>query len=93
LSIGESVLLPLPTENSKLTLAWRGPYEVVERVGQVDYRIKVTPDKTKTYHSNMLNKYHQRNEQRIENDKESENISELEVSNDGDRMEQVAAIA
>ena len=29
----------LPTENNKLTLAWRGPYKVVEVMGEVDYRI------------------------------------------------------
>jgi len=54
LNIGDSVLLLLPTENNKLTLAWRGPYEVVEKVGEVDYRIRVTPDKIKTYHINMF---------------------------------------
>ena len=59
LNIGDSVLLLLPTENNKLTLAWRGPYEVVERAGEVDYGIRVTPDKIKTYHVNMLKKYHQ----------------------------------
>jgi len=40
LNIGDSVLLLLPTENNKLTLAWRGPYKVVEKVGEVDYRIR-----------------------------------------------------
>ena len=33
--------------------------EVVEKVGEVDYKIRVTPDKIKTYHINMLKKYHQ----------------------------------
>ena len=36
LNIGDSVLLLLPTENNKLTLAWRGPYKVVEKVGEVE---------------------------------------------------------
>jgi len=93
LNIGDSVILLLPTENNKLTLAWRGPYEVVKRVGEVDYKIRVTPDKIKTYHINMLKKYHQRKEQRSGNDDESENISESEVNKDGNRIEQVAAIA
>jgi len=93
LNIGDSVLLLLPTENNKLTLAWRGPYEVVERVGEVEYRIRVTPDKIKSYHVNMLKKYHQRKEQRSGNDDESENIKEPEVNNDGHRIEQLAAIA
>ena len=30
LHVGDSVLLMLPTERNKLTLAWRGPYKVVE---------------------------------------------------------------
>jgi len=53
----------------------------------------VTPDKIKTYHINMLKKYHQRKEHRIVNDDESGNISESEVSKAGHRVEQVAAIA
>jgi len=93
LNIGDSVLLRLPTENNKLTLAWRGPYAVGEKVGEADYKIRVTPDKIKTYHINMLKKYHQRKEQRIENGDESGNISELEGSKDGHRIEQVAATA
>ena len=62
LNAGDSVLLLLPTENTKLTVAWRGPYEVLEKVGEVDYKIRVTPDKIKTYHINILKKYHQRKE-------------------------------
>jgi len=54
LNVGDKVLLLLPTENNKLTLAWRGPYEVVETVGEVDCRIRVTPDKVKSYHIDML---------------------------------------
>ena len=79
--------------SNKLTLAWRGPYEVVEEVGEVDYKIRVTPDKIKTYHINILKKYHQKKQQRIENDDESGNISESEVSRDDPKIEQVAAIA
>ena len=93
MNIGDSVLLLLPTENNKLTLAWRGPYEVAERVGEVDYRIRLTPDKIKTYHVNMLKKYHHSKDQRSGNDDESENINESEVNKDGHRIVQVAAIA
>jgi len=53
----------------------------------------VTPDKIKTYHVNMLKKYHQRKQQRSGNDDESENINESEVNKDGHRIEQVAEIA
>ena len=51
------MLLLLPTEKNKLTLAWRGPYKVVGVVGEVDYKIQIVPDKVKTYHINMLKRY------------------------------------
>jgi len=41
----------------------------------------------------MLKKYHLRKEQGIENDKESDDVSESEVSQNDGRMEQIAAIA
>jgi len=59
LQVGDSVLLLLPTERNKLTLAWRGPYKVVGIVGDFDYRVELSPDKFKTYHINMLKRYYQ----------------------------------
>jgi len=41
LNVGDSLLLLLPTERNKLTLAWRGPYKVIGIVGEVDYRIEM----------------------------------------------------
>jgi len=65
LHVGDSMLLLLPTEQNKLTLAWRGPYKVVGTVGEVDYKIEINPDKVKTYHNNMLKRYfHRENEQK-----------------------------
>jgi len=57
LNVGDSVLLLLPTVRNKLTLARRGPYKVVGVVGEVDYRIQISPDKVKTYHINMSKRY------------------------------------
>ena len=37
LQVGDTVLLLLPTERNKLTLAWRGPYKVIGVVGDFDY--------------------------------------------------------
>ena len=51
------------------------------------------PGKIITYRINMLKKYHQRKEQRIENDDECGSISESEISKDDHRIEQVAATA
>jgi len=57
LNVGDSVLLLLPTEKSKLTLAWGGAYKKVGVVGDVDYRIQISPYKVKKYHINMLKRY------------------------------------
>lgn len=46
----------LPTKNNKLELAWRGPYVVLEAVGQCDYKIKVG-NRTKLFHANLLRRY------------------------------------
>jgi len=58
--VGDSVLLLLPTERNKLTLAWRGPYRVVGIVGDFNYLVEVSPYKIKTYHINMLKRYYHR---------------------------------
>jgi len=42
------------TEHGKKTLAFRGPYKMVGKVGDVDYRVEIEPGKVKTYHINML---------------------------------------
>jgi transposase InsO family protein len=63
LKVGDLALLLLPMANNKLQLQWRGPYEVVGRIGQVDYQIKLPTGKVKTFHGNMLKKYYQREKQ------------------------------
>jgi len=56
LQSGDSVLIMRPTDSSKLLMQWKGPYEVVERVGVTDYRIRIGKTE-KMYHINMLKKY------------------------------------
>jgi len=51
---GDLVLLLLPTEGNKLTLSWRGPFTVVGKVGNVDYKVEMASGKVKTFHINML---------------------------------------
>jgi hypothetical protein len=53
---GDEVLLLLPEKRNKLQVAWQGPYSVLERVGQCDYRIRVA-GKPKLYHANLLKTY------------------------------------
>ena len=51
--VGDKVLLLLPTDSNKLLLQWKGPYEVVEIVNRMDYRVDVD-GVVGTYHANML---------------------------------------
>ena len=56
--VGDKVLLLLPTDSNKL-LQWKGPYEVVEVVNRIDYKIDVN-GVVSTYHANMLKHYVER---------------------------------
>jgi len=55
---GDKTLVLLPTAESKLLMQWKGPYQVVDRVGPTDYRIHIKGVE-KVYHINMLKKYHE----------------------------------
>ena len=57
--VGDKVLLLLPTESNKLLLQWKGPYEVVEIVNRMDYKVDVG-GVVGTYHANMLKQYVER---------------------------------
>ena len=57
--VGDKVLIPLPTDNNKLLLQWRGPF-VVERCGNGNnYGVEINK-RIKTYHVNMLKPYFER---------------------------------
>ena len=53
---GDEVLLLLPEKKNKLQIAWRGPYTIIERVGDWDYKIHVS-GKDRLYHANLLKAY------------------------------------
>ena len=57
--VGDKVLLLLPTDSNKLLLQWKGPYEVVEVVNRMDYKIDVN-GVVSTYHAKMLKQYVER---------------------------------
>lgn len=59
LHVGDQALVLLPTNNNKLLLQWKGPFPVVERKGDCDYRIDVNRE-VKLFHANMLKKYYSR---------------------------------
>ena len=55
------VLVLLPMETNKLLMQRKGPYSV-ERIGSNNYRINVK-GRVKTYHFNLLKRYHVRSEE------------------------------
>ncbi|XP_071485282.1 uncharacterized protein [Diadema antillarum] len=59
--IDDEVLLLLPTDGNKLLMQWKGPFKVVGKVGQMDYKIDVG-GKVKTFHANLLKQFFRRQE-------------------------------
>lgn len=51
---GKKVLLLLPSSSNKLIVQWQGPYEIVEKVEEVDYHIQLPGQGMKLYHVNLL---------------------------------------
>ncbi|XP_065407431.1 uncharacterized protein LOC135972648 [Chrysemys picta bellii] len=53
---GDRVLLLLPSSESKHLAKWQGPYEVIRRVGPVDYEVRLPGRRkeTRIYHINLL---------------------------------------
>ena len=60
--VGQKVLVLLPTEHNNLTLQWKDPYEIIEVINKMDYKINVG-GKTKIYHANLLKRYLERQEE------------------------------
>jgi len=62
--IGDYVLLLLPTKTNKLMMQWKGPYKVEAKLYENNYRIRINK-KLRTYHVNMLKRYHHRKDDNI----------------------------
>ena len=60
--VGDKVLVPLPSNTSKLLAQWKGPFEIIEKVGSVDYKVRVKRGKETVFHVNMLKKWFDREE-------------------------------
>ena len=54
LKVGDKVLVLSPKPKNKLEFLWKGPAEVIERKGVVNYRIRFDSNAERTYHVNML---------------------------------------
>lgn len=59
LKVGDKALVLLPTDNNKLLLQWKGPFDVTKKVNRVDYQLNMQ-GKVKTFHINLLKKYVER---------------------------------
>ena len=53
LNEGDRVLVMLPTNNNKLLMQWKGPYKIMQKMGDHDYKILVG-NRKKNYHVNVL---------------------------------------
>ncbi|XP_037521061.1 uncharacterized protein LOC119397715 [Rhipicephalus sanguineus] len=56
---GEQILILLPTDNNKLLMQWKGPFNVVSRRGDVHYEVEIGGS-SKIFHINMLKRYQTR---------------------------------
>lgn len=52
--VGQKALLLCSSWNNKLLIAWQGPYEVVEKVGMVTYKLRIPGKDEHLYHINLL---------------------------------------
>src|SRR6218665_2757049 len=59
--IGGYVKVLLPLKTNKMQMKWRGPYEIADMIGELDYRVKLNDGKVKTYHVNMIKRDVDRN--------------------------------
>ena len=81
LKVGSKVLVLLPTKTNKLLMSWKGPYEVVEKLSVLDYRIKMGK-KVKTFHINMLRQYIEREDDQLTTDVQVCSIAVLDCTSE-----------
>ena len=56
---GDEVLVLLPSDTSKMKAQWKGPYRVVQKINNVNYKVNLGGRQgIVTYHINLLWKYH-----------------------------------
>ncbi|KAK3098880.1 hypothetical protein FSP39_023928 [Pinctada imbricata] len=60
-SPGDEVLVLLPSDTSRMIAQWKGPFRVIERVNDVNYKVNVGGRRgVAVYHINMLKNYTKR---------------------------------
>jgi len=60
LKAGDKVLILLPTDSHKLLMQWKGPFEILDKVGIADYKVQLESG-SKVFHINLLKQYFPRN--------------------------------
>ena len=80
---GDEVLILLPTDSNKLLLQWKGPFKVLERVRENDYRIQLS-ERTKMFHANMIKKYWKREEEDVSNNDVTQEMNAVVVEADNE---------
>ena len=84
----DKVLVMLPTTNNKLLMQWKGPYQIIQKMGAHDYKI-LLGKKEKNYYVNMLKKcYARKKEQKT---KKKENLK-ITASKDVTLVEETSSI-
>ena len=87
LKVGDKALVLLPTDKNKLLMGWKGPYEVVEKLSPLDYRIRIG-GKEKSFHINMLKQYVEReDDQEVQSNDESQVCAVLLIDLTAEEME------
>ena len=76
---GDKVLCRIPGCVGKLEESWHGPYVVEEKVGEVNYKVKVGRGKAKLLHINNLKRFYEREESVLRLALVAEDWSEDEV--------------
>ena len=56
IKVEDKVLHLLPIDSNQLLLQWRGPFEIVEVLNRVDYRVNIN-GYIHTFHANILRHY------------------------------------
>ena len=92
LKVGDKALVLLPIDKNKLLMGWKGPYEVVEKLSPLDYRIRIS-GKEKSFHINMLKQYVEReDDQEMQSNDESQVCAVSLVDLTAEEMEAYAAM-
>ena len=50
----------LPSNTSKLLAQWKGPFEITDKIGDVNYKVRVKRNKETVFHVNMLKPWFER---------------------------------